>query len=46
MQHQIADIAVKLECSRLLVYNASRRVEAGISFAKEASMAKFYVTGK
>ncbi|EEB13160.1 Short/branched chain specific acyl-CoA dehydrogenase, putative [Pediculus humanus corporis] len=44
MQHQIADIAVKLECSRLLVYNASRRVEAGISFAKEASMAKFYVT--
>ncbi|KAK6639622.1 hypothetical protein RUM43_007895 [Polyplax serrata] len=44
MQHQIADIAVKLECSRLLVYNASRRFEAGLSFAKEASMAKLYAS--
>lgn len=46
MQHQIAEIAVRLECSRLLVYNAARLVEAGLPFAKNASMAKYHASGE
>lgn len=46
MHHQIADLATQIECARLLVYNAARLQEAGLSFAKEASMAKFYAAGK
>lgn len=46
MQHQIADLATQIECARLLVYNAARLQEAGLPFAKEASMAKFYSAGK
>lgn len=42
MQHQIADIAVQIECARLLVYNAARLKEAGKPFIKEAAMAKYY----
>ena len=45
MQHQIADIATKIEAARLLVYNAARLVETKQSFVKEASMAKLYATG-
>ncbi|EEB13159.1 Short/branched chain specific acyl-CoA dehydrogenase, putative [Pediculus humanus corporis] len=44
MQHQIADIATKIEAARLLVYNAARLVETKQSFVKEASMAKLYAT--
>lgn len=44
MQHQIAEIATKLECARLLVYNAARLVEANLPYAKQASMAKLYAS--
>lgn len=46
MQHQIADIATKIEAARLLVYNAARLVETNQNYVKEASMAKLYATGK
>ncbi|KAK6635226.1 hypothetical protein RUM44_000477 [Polyplax serrata] len=44
MQHQIADIATKIEAARLLVYNAARLVETNQNYVKEASMAKLYAT--
>lgn len=44
MQHQIAEIATKIEAARLLVYNAARLVESKQPFVKEASMAKLYAT--
>ena len=44
MQHQISDIAVQIECARLLVYNAARLKEAGKPFIKEAAMAKYYAS--
>ncbi|XP_045464926.1 short/branched chain specific acyl-CoA dehydrogenase, mitochondrial [Harmonia axyridis] len=44
MQHQIARIATQIESARLLVYNASRMVEAKLPFAKQAAMAKFYAS--
>lgn len=42
MQHQIAQVATQIESARLLTYNAARLVEAGLPFAKEAAMAKYY----
>ncbi|KAJ8941313.1 hypothetical protein NQ318_017853 [Aromia moschata] len=42
MQHQIAQTATQIECTRLLIYNAARLVEHGAPFVKQASMAKFY----
>ncbi|KAL0269778.1 UNVERIFIED_CONTAM: hypothetical protein PYX00_007397 [Menopon gallinae] len=44
MQHQIAEIATKIEAARLLVYNAARLVENNQPYVKEASMAKLYAT--
>lgn len=44
MQHQVATVATQIEAARLLVYNAARMVEAGLPFAKEAAMAKFYAS--
>lgn len=44
MQHQISQIAIQLEASRLLVYNAARLKEAGKPFIKEAAMAKYYAS--
>ncbi|XP_038629278.1 short/branched chain specific acyl-CoA dehydrogenase, mitochondrial isoform X2 [Scyliorhinus canicula] len=44
MQHQISQIATQLEAARLLTYNAARLKEAGKSFIKEASMAKYYTS--
>uniref|UniRef100_A0A0A9Y8G7 Short/branched chain specific acyl-CoA dehydrogenase, mitochondrial n=1 Tax=Lygus hesperus TaxID=30085 RepID=A0A0A9Y8G7_LYGHE len=44
LQHQISDVATKIEASRLLVYNAARMVERGLPFVKEASMAKYYAS--
>lgn len=41
MQHQIAFVATQIESLRLLIYNAARRKEAGISCVKEAAMAKY-----
>jgi short-chain 2-methylacyl-CoA dehydrogenase len=46
MEHQYAQVATEIECSRLLTYNAVRLKEAsgaeGSSFVKEAGMAKLY----
>lgn len=42
MEHQYAAAAVDIEAARLLVYNAAARKEAGLSFVKEAAMAKLY----
>ncbi|KAL0269779.1 UNVERIFIED_CONTAM: hypothetical protein PYX00_007398 [Menopon gallinae] len=44
LQYQISDMAVRLECARLLIYNACRLVQAGLPFAKQASMAKYYAS--
>ncbi|KAL1114989.1 hypothetical protein AAG570_007812 [Ranatra chinensis] len=44
LQHQISDVATKIECARLLVYNAARLQQAGLPFVKEASMAKYYAS--
>lgn len=42
MQHQIAQVATQIECTRLLVYNAARLQETGANFIKQAAMAKYY----
>ena len=44
MQHQISSIAIQIEATRLLVYNAARLKEAGKPFIKEAAMAKYYAS--
>jgi short-chain 2-methylacyl-CoA dehydrogenase len=44
MAHQIANAAVEIEAARLLTYNAARRKEEGLSFTKEAAMAKYYAS--
>jgi butyryl-CoA dehydrogenase len=40
LQWRLADMATRIESARLLVYRAARMKDAGLSFAKEASMAK------
>lgn len=42
MQHQLGNIATKIEAARLLMYNAARLRESGQPFIKEAAMAKWY----
>ena len=42
LQHQIADVATRIETARLLVYNAARLREAGLPYVKEAAMAKYH----
>lgn len=42
MQHQIAQSATEIEAARVLVYNAARMKDNGISFVKQAAMAKLY----
>lgn len=44
LQHQVAYVAIQLEATRLLTYNATRLVEAGRPFIKEAAMAKYYAS--
>ena len=44
MAFQIAEAAIELESARLLVYNATRRKEEGLSFVKEAAMAKYWTS--
>ena len=41
---ELADMACKLDMSRLLVYRAAWMAQEGLSFSKEASMAKLYAT--
>lgn len=42
VQFQLAEMAVDIEATRLLVYNAARLKDAGKPFLKEAAMAKLY----
>ena len=42
VQFQLAEMAVEIEATRLLVYNAARLNDAGRPFLKEAAMAKLY----
>ncbi|TFK43126.1 acyl-CoA oxidase [Crucibulum laeve] len=42
MAFQIAQAAIEIESARLLTYNAARRKEQGLSFTKEAAMAKYW----
>lgn len=44
IQFKLADMAMKIEAARNLVYNAARLKEAGKDFAMEASMAKLYAS--
>jgi short/branched chain acyl-CoA dehydrogenase len=42
LQFQLAQAATELEAARLMVYNAARMKDAGMSFIKEAAMAKLF----
>jgi alkylation response protein AidB-like acyl-CoA dehydrogenase len=42
VQFQLAEMAVDIEATRLLVYNAARLKDAGKPFLKEAAMAKLF----
>lgn len=42
VQFQLAEMALQIEATRLLVYNAARLKDAGKPFVKEAAMAKLY----
>ena len=42
VQFQLAEMAVEIEATRLLVYNAARLKDARKSFLKEAAIAKLY----
>jgi len=42
VQFQLAEMAVDIEATRLLVYNAARLKDAGKPFVKEAAIAKLY----
>lgn len=41
MSFQFAEAAIQIESARLLTYNAARRKENGLSFVREAAMAKY-----
>lgn len=41
IQFQLAKVASKIECAKLLVYNAARLKDAGHPFTKEAAIAKY-----
>ncbi len=44
VQFMLADMAVKLEAARLLVYHAAMLKDAGREYAKEAAMAKLFAS--
>jgi alkylation response protein AidB-like acyl-CoA dehydrogenase len=44
VQFMLADMAVKIEAARHLVYNAARLKDSGASFVKEAAMAKLFAS--
>ncbi|OAT81840.1 acyl-CoA dehydrogenase [Desulfotomaculum copahuensis] len=44
VQFMLADMATRVDAARLLVYRAARRRDMGLSYTKEASMAKLYAT--
>jgi alkylation response protein AidB-like acyl-CoA dehydrogenase len=44
VQFMLADMATKIEASRLLIYNAATLRQAKLTCSKQASMAKYYAT--
>jgi butyryl-CoA dehydrogenase/short/branched chain acyl-CoA dehydrogenase len=42
IQFQLAQMATEIEAARLMVYNAARMKDAGVSFVKEAAMTKLF----
>ncbi len=44
VQFELAEMATKIEASRLLTYNAARLRDVGSSFVKESAMAKLYAS--
>ena len=44
VQFQLARMATEIQASRLLVYDAARRKEAGLPFLTEAAMAKYHAS--
>ena len=44
VQFNLAEMAVKVESARLLVYNAARLRDAGLPFITEAAMAKYHAS--
>ncbi len=42
IQFPLARMATEVEAARLLVYNAGRRLDCGLSFLQEAAMAKYF----
>jgi alkylation response protein AidB-like acyl-CoA dehydrogenase len=44
IQMQLAELAVKIESGKLLVYNAARLKDKGLPFIKEAAMAKYWMS--
>ncbi len=42
VQFQLAQMATEIEAARLMVYNAARMKDAGMSFVKEAAMTKLF----
>jgi alkylation response protein AidB-like acyl-CoA dehydrogenase len=44
VQFELAEMAVKVESARLLVYNAARLRDAGKQFVTQAAMAKYYAS--
>lgn len=43
-QFKLADMDTKVECSRLLVYKAAFYKDSGLSYSKEAAMAKLFAS--
>lgn len=41
-QFELADMATKVQCARLLVYDAATKKDTGRPYTQEAAMAKFY----
>jgi butyryl-CoA dehydrogenase/short/branched chain acyl-CoA dehydrogenase len=44
VQFLLAELATEIEAARLLTYNAARMRDAGVSFIKEAAMAKLFAS--
>ena len=44
VQFQIAEMAIDIEATRLMVYNAARLKDTGHNFVREAAMAKYFAS--
>lgn len=44
VQFTLAEMATEIEAARLMVYNAARRKDAGLTYVTEAAMTKYFVS--